>query len=242
VDLVLVTITVASLMVAAVTSFVAWRLARDERERSAARVAALEAAADAVVDVLGFQEERRGSPAPVAGAVPLAAADAVAADVPVSRASGLFASAPVERAMLARVGPALLAGVLIVGSVIALAVGFSGEHTASAADRNPRPLELLSLRHAIQDGTLNVTGLVRNPAQNPELTRLTAVVFLFDGKGSFVGSGRVPLDFAALAPGEESPFVVSLSAPSGVARYRVSFRRDEGGVIPHVDRRETRVP
>jgi hypothetical protein len=68
--------------------------------------------------------------------------------------------------------------------------------------------------------------------------RLTAVVFFFDGQGGFLSSTRAPLDYRALAPGEESPFQLSAPAPPGVARYRVSFRRDEGAVVPHVDRRQ----
>ena len=44
------------------------------------------------------------------------------------------------------------------------------------------------------------------------------------------------MDFVKLAGGDESPFVVSLDAPANVARYRVSFRTDEG-LVPHIDRR-----
>ena len=80
------------------------------------------------------------------------------------------------------------------------------------------------------------------PAGSRELERLTAVVFLFDDKGGFLASGRAPTDFTTIGAGEESPFVINLTAPTGVARYRVSFRRDDSGVIPHIDRRDTRTP
>ena len=43
-------------------------------------------------------------------------------------------------------------------------------------------------------------------------------------------------DFLKLSAGDESPFVVSLDAPPTVARYRVSFRTDNG-IVPHIDRR-----
>jgi hypothetical protein len=46
----------------------------------------------------------------------------------------------------------------------------------------------------------------------------------------------VGVDFTQLAPGDESPFVIRVDAPTNVARYRVSFRTD-AGVVPHVDRR-----
>jgi hypothetical protein len=99
-------------------------------------------------------------------------------------------------------------------------------------------LELMSLRQEMQDGTLTISGLVRNPRGGVPQERLTAVVFFFDGQGGFLSSTRAPLDYRALAPGEESPFQLSAPAPPGVARYRVSFRRDEGAVVPHVDRRQ----
>ncbi len=99
-------------------------------------------------------------------------------------------------------------------------------------------LELMSLRQEMQDGTLTISGLVRNPRGGVPQERLTAVVFFFDGQGGFLSSTRAPLDYRALAPGEESPFQLSAPAPAGVARYRVSFRRDEGAIVPHVDRRQ----
>ena len=96
----------------------------------------------------------------------------------------------------------------------------------------------MALRQEMQDGTLTISGLVRNPRGGVPQERLTAVVFFFDGQGGFLSSTRAPLDYRALAPGEESPFQLSAPAPAGVARYRVSFRRDEGAVVPHVDRRQ----
>ena len=66
--------------------------------------------------------------------------------------------------------------------------------------------------------------------------RVTAVVFLFDRTGAFVTSSRAPLDFQTLAPGDESPFQITVNGANGIGRYRVSFRTDER-VVPHVDRR-----
>jgi hypothetical protein len=111
--------------------------------------------------------------------------------------------------------------------------------TAPAASRgaSTASLELLSLAHARRGQDLIVKGLVRNPSTGVAHERLNAVVFFFDREGGFVTSARAPLDFGALAPGDESPFQIALPAPSGVSRYRISFRRDEGGVVPHVDRR-----
>ena len=58
----------------------------------------------------------------------------------------------------------------------------------------------------------------------------------FDKSGTFVASGRAPLDFTTLQAGDESPFVVTIPNVSEVGRYRVSFRTD-GGMLRHVDRR-----
>jgi hypothetical protein len=98
------------------------------------------------------------------------------------------------------------------------------------------PLELVSMRHTREDSALRVAGLVRNPRTGSPVTRLTAVVFAFDRNGSFLASGRAPVDFMTLEPGDESPFVVSVMNGENAARYRVSFRTDTG-VVRHVDRR-----
>jgi hypothetical protein len=97
-------------------------------------------------------------------------------------------------------------------------------------------LELLSLRAARDGATLAVTGVVRNRADEP-LNAITAFVSAVDAQGRSVGSGRSPL--AALSPGDESRFVVTIARVSGAARYRVSFR-GATGLIRHVDRRVER--
>jgi hypothetical protein len=110
----------------------------------------------------------------------------------------------------------------------------SGVNASAAASH--APLELMSLRHERQGGRLSLSGLVRNPAAGAPIEELAAVAFLFDAQGGFISSARVGVDFKRLAPGDESPFVITVEAPSNVARYRVSFRTD-AGVVAHVDRR-----
>jgi hypothetical protein len=61
--------------------------------------------------------------------------------------------------------------------------------------------------------------------------------YTFDDKGSFLASGRALIDVTALAPGDESPFVVSVPVTDTVARYRIGFRDEAGRVIAHVDKR-----
>jgi hypothetical protein len=96
-------------------------------------------------------------------------------------------------------------------------------------------LELLSMRHEREGENLTVTGLVRNPGA-PASGAIMAVVLAFDREGSFVASGRAPLEFATIAAGDESPFRVTVPGVKDVGRYRVSFRTD-AGVVRHVDRR-----
>ncbi len=76
--------------------------------------------------------------------------------------------------------------------------------------------------------TLTVTGLVRNPRRGAAANRVSPSSSAFDRHGDFVASGRAPLDFLALEPGDESPFLVTIPNVGDVGRYRVSFRTDAG--------------
>jgi len=100
------------------------------------------------------------------------------------------------------------------------------------------PLELMSLRHTVDDhGSFTVTGLVQNPAAGRKTSGLVAVVYLFDDAGRFMATGRAAVDVPALQAGEEATFTVTIPKTAGVVRYRVGFRLAEGGVVSHVDRR-----
>jgi len=103
---------------------------------------------------------------------------------------------------------------------------------------DPHPLELLSLRHSTDpDGAFTVTGLVQNPYGGQAVHKVVAVVYLFDRDGNYFAGGKAALDFTALQPGDESPFVVHMPNAGRVSRYRVGFRMEDGGVVVHVDRR-----
>jgi len=99
------------------------------------------------------------------------------------------------------------------------------------------PLELVALKQVRDGDALTISGVVRNPHEGAPIDRIAAVISFFDGTGAQLTSVRAPLDFRTLAPGDESPFQVTTTVPAGVSRYRVSFRRDEGTIVPHVDRR-----
>jgi hypothetical protein len=264
-ELVLLGVTVISLVVALVMSVSTWRLAREEKRRSAARVAALSIAASVDSAPIGFQARPAvaekpvekvmprapWAPAPTAALVPPTAAIAppVVAELPlqsapapreIAHSSGfLGATAEPARAGGGQRSLAIAATVLFVGLLGGLGYLMSSPRGTSAAAVGPNsPLELVSLRHERKNEKLAVSGLVRNPANGKPVERLSAVVFLFDKQGAFVTSAKTEVDFLKLGAGDESPFVVSLDAPTTVTRYRVSFRTDEG-VMPHIDRRGT---
>ena len=96
------------------------------------------------------------------------------------------------------------------------------------------------MRYERKGTTLTVSGLVKNPASGVKVNGLTAVVFAFNSNGAFIASGRAPLDFSALAPGDESPFIVNVPNVTDVARYRVTFRSGDT-VVRHIDRRSNQV-
>jgi hypothetical protein len=252
-DILLLGITVVSLIVALVMSVTAWRLMRDEKQRSAARIAALSAATTDDVIAEQFPEiqsvtEKPKAPwsrAPFdsresadADSLSLRGAPVAASGEPAPHASVFLGAITEERTSgggqrsLAIAAAALF--VVLSGGLVWMMSGPEG--TTPIAVGPNAPLELVSLSHARQDDKLAVSGLVRNPASGQPVEKLSAVVFLFDRMGTFVTSSRAHVDFLKLGAGDESPFVVSIDAPATVSRYRVSFRTDDG-VVPHIDRR-----
>jgi len=256
-DTLLLGITVLSLIVALVMSVTAWRLMRDDKQRSAARIAALSAAASDDVLADPFPEIHMApartrapwAPAPVA---PFDSnesgdtADSISLRMPhekpdttvASHAAGFLGAVSQERdsgsGQRSLAMAAVVLFVVLSGGLVWMMAGPEG--TTPVAVGPNTPLELVSLSHARQDNKLAVSGLVRNPASGQPVEKLSAVVFLFDRMGAFVTSSRAHVDFLKLGAGDESPFVVSIDAPATVSRYRVSFRTDDG-VVPHIDRR-----
>jgi hypothetical protein len=211
-------VAVASLVAAAVFAAIAWRLSRQEQRRSAARVAVLADAID------GLSPRPEGiSTAGVSSVQPDFLAPARSAG---SAGRGLL-----------KLAIGFAACVTVIVTVAMIGSSSHGSRAAAApAAVAETSLELLSMTHERADDTLTVTGLVRNggPAA---AQRLIAVVFAFDRSGNFVASGRAPVEFVTLHPGDESPFRVSVPHVNDVGRYRVSFRTDTG-VVKHVDRRQ----
>lgn len=208
----LLVISITAVVAAIAAIAYAWRIARTERLRSDARVAALAAAID------GTSEEADTTPmferAPRSG---------------------------LQGRPLLKLGVGFAMAVLVIVLIAMSGDRHStsadeGQPEASGQPAAPA-LELLSMRHTRTGDGLTVTGLVRNRSA-ADAASIVAVVFVFDREGGFVASGRAPLEFGSVALGDESPFKVTIPDVKDVGRYRVSFRTPVG-IVPHVDRRAT---
>jgi hypothetical protein len=225
----LLLVALIAIVLAGVTSTVAWNRSRDERRRREARIAALAAE---------IHDEPLDGPAPAESA----------GDV--FTTGDLFTTSQ-HAGMGSRFATVAAVGLLVCGGVAALAVvssSASGEATvrrqssATGAAEPPQtpaiePLELVALGHDRDGDRLTVRGIVRNPASGMALDRVTAVVLVYKEDGGFVSSGRATVDSTMLGPGGETAFTVTVPAASQIGRYRVSFRTEDR-VVPHIDRRD----
>jgi predicted permease len=212
-------VTLLSLVVAAIASVVAWMTKREERRRAEARVALLAAAIHERGDDLPLRQRASAGATPALFVEP--------------------AGSPGTR--LAAMGVVAVLAVGAITGLVLMAEGGSrgtrrGPESAHVVQPAPGSLELVALEHDRDDSRLVVRGIVRNPASAVTIKGLTAVVLVFSRDGGFIASGRAPAAIAALAPGAETPFVVTLPDADSVDRYRVSFRTGDR-IVPHVDRR-----
>lgn len=203
----LVVLSITAVIVAVAAAAYAWRIASTDKLRSEARVAALAAAIDGTGDDAPAPMFDRGRPG-LQGRPLLKLGVGVAMAIGIIVLVAMSSDRPATR---------------------------TGEPLPVASLQSAQELELLSMRHARAGDNMTVTGLVRNQG-DASAAAIMAVVFVFDRDGGFVASGRAPLQFAAIANGDESPFQVTISDVKDVGRYKVSFRT-ESGIVPHVDRR-----
>jgi hypothetical protein len=244
-DTTLLTVTILSMGMAAALSVIVWRLLRDERRRSDARVAALAAAADAPV-ASAFPPRRdapRTDPAEALAKAGRRNDDELPLHEQPVTSGAMFVTAPEPTPWWNRL--AVMAGVaLVITSAVLFALAAkdraraAGTESAATVAVSPG-LELLSLRDSRDGDALTITGLVRNPRGAALRSRVAVTAYAFDEKGAFLASGRALLDVTALAGGDESPFLVTVPAAAAVARYRIGFRSEDGRVISHVDRRRS---
>lgn len=251
-DTLLLVVTGISVVVAIAASVIAWRVTGVERRRSAARIAALAAAAEvpalrqqmaqtapwphaALEDAGGLEDFR---PTPVASDDPGQAQRPLAAGPATVPAGGMFA-APVPDSgsggrQFGLLAAAAAVAVLVGGGSLVMLV--SGRAPIAARTEVRVPLELVALSHARTDGQLAITGLVRNPATGAGVADLEAQVRIFDAAGIMIATRSATVPMASLEPGREASFVVTLGEAATAARYRVSFA-SRGTMLAHVDRR-----
>ena len=221
-DVVLVSIAALSLVLALGMGLIVFKVLRDERQRSDARVAIL-AAATPRIDL------------PLAS--PLSATATMGNPAAVSTRGELFAvdDEPSAWPRRAAVAAAVAASVALAGYL--MLPGRPVPAPAAPAAAAAAPLELISLRYTQDAKALTISGSVQNPRNGVAVSQVFATVLLFGPDGKFLTSARAGLDFTTLSPGDASPFVVTVPVTSPVSRYRVGFRTADGAVIAHVDRR-----
>ncbi len=251
-DTTLVTVTLLSMGMAAALSVIVWRMLRVERQRSDARVNALVALSGRVTDNPPVSTPLPRGVQGSARATSSVGARLGLAELPLRPAPVSTGAMFVEPASASPWGHrvAVMAGLaLILATAILVTLTVTDRSSQRSAARDatataPQPgvtsagLELLSLRDSREPGSLTITGLVQNPLGGGWLTRVTVTAYAFDDKGAFLASGRASIDVASLAPGDQSPFVVSIPATETVARYRIGFRGEDGRVIAHIDKRQ----
>lgn len=224
----LVVVLVVALLVAVAMCLFAWRVLRRDRERSDVRIARLRALASSADS--GPEPDIRLEPD-------------VEPEIVYQPSVGLFA-APEPAPAGPRWGTFALVVLVCMGIGAGTVYGLYGSGrtfswpTLSASTPAASPLELLSLTHRRDPGgDFIVTGLVQNPLNGRTTSGLVAVVYLFDAEGEYFASGKAAIDLPALAPGDQSPFLIRLPNITKVSRYRLGFRMNDGGVFAHVDRR-----
>ncbi len=233
IDIALVSVTAVSLTMAFAMGIVAWRVIREERRRSDARVASLLTQLGRLLD----PSSDVSSGPHTHGWVPPSPLETAAPDPPTEPRSRRLFAAVTDPSVSLRPFLATIAGVGVILALGTVAM-LSGRDTSPPVLSERAPVELLSLAHAKQGEYLAISGAVRNPTDGVDRGRLSVMASVFDRDGTLIGTGQTPLPVRALAPGSETPFTISMPDADRINRYRISFAQDQIGV-PHIDRRET---
>jgi hypothetical protein len=247
-DTVLIAVTTLSLAMASGMAVVLVKLLREERRRSDARVAALTAMARSPVPPRTDGGPRDYRPTVAAAAPrhqkqePLGELELRPSPPDVRISQELFADRDRSASWGGRLVVMGALAAVVAGGFFAATAGSTRSSGASARSASDvpverAPLELRALRHLRDAQGLTISGVVNNPASGAPVSGLVATAFLFGSDGTLLTSRRAPIDLATLAPGQESPFAVTVPVTSDVSRYRIGFRTGNGQVIAHVDKR-----
>lgn len=221
-------VTVLALLMTVGMGVVTWRLVREERRRSAARLSVLTAEL-ARHDMQDMDEQpRQPSSSRSEGGGGTAASSHARTDLFQTRIDE-------TEGWTRRLAGFGIAGVVLVAIISAAVLTFPGSRGDPALEDAQVPVELLALTHEHHDGMLAISGTVRNPGDGPAERRLTVMALALDRDGTVVATGRASLEPTGLPTGTESTFAVSLPADHAT-RYRISFQF-ENMTVPHLDRR-----
>ena len=234
-DIALVSVTAISLSMAFAMGIVAWRVIREERRRSDARVAAL------IAELVRTRSTNADLPPPRAldtrfGSYVSDNDTARQDPPPVTEPRAPLLGAVTGSSGWGRPFLTAVAAGLVVLAVVTIAMEPTGDALPVMSEQST-PVELLSLAHARQGEYLAISGTVRNPADGMEHGRLSVMATVFDEDGTQIGTGQTPLPVRALAPGTQTPFTISMPDADRINRYRISFAQDQTRV-PHIDRRQ----
>jgi hypothetical protein len=234
-DVLLVTVTAASLVLAAVMGVVLWRVLQLDRRRSDARVASLRAAASQMPaindDAAGIREQPASCP-------PTDLTDAQASQVPPDMFTARESSRGVRLFVAVAIASVIFFAVAATGLMLASRSARAGAGTLSAPNTPHAtvPLELLVLDHVADGSHLAIRGVVQSPANASTMRDIVAVAYLFDRNGGHLGVARAPVVETVLEPGAASRFEIPVPDAQDVGRYRVTSQMGLTPV-PHVDRR-----
>ena len=243
-------VAVFALLTTLAMGVVTWRIVREERRRSAARLAALTAEV-ALRDpapgpialtpdpLAAFESEAPQSPEAedVSERPPDAAAHRPPAsgDHEVARQADLF-----TRSFHTADGwPKRLAAIGVAGAFLAVLVSLvvilSSSRTDAEVPAPDPPIELLTLAHARKEGMIAISGTVRRQTDGVDREDLDVLAMAFDDAGTMVASGRARVGGELSQRGNGVSFVVAIPGEAA-SRYRISFLVDDR-TVPHLDLR-----
>ena len=201
-------VTVIALLMTIGMGIVTWRLVREERRRSVARLAAL-------ASELGEQPSTPVEPS--------------------TAPTDLFQPRSEDTGgRTRRLTGFGIAGAVVV-TIVSVVLMFPTGRQETTPGEAHLPIELLALTHERQDGMLSISGTVRNPRNGAAERHLMVMALALDDDGAVVATGRAPIEQDSLAAGSESTFAVLLPAEDAT-RYRISFLFEDT-TVPHLDHR-----
>ena len=125
----------------------------------------------------------------------------------------------------------------VTGAIVAaaLVIDAAERRPATPGHAQASALELISMQPQRQNGTLTVSGLVRNGGERPAVD-IAAEITVMGTSGQVLATRRAPIQLHSLPPEADSAFSVTVDGIGAAQRYRIAFRGPDG-IVRHVDRR-----